>query len=401
MSKNILLMSYHFFPSGAVGAKRFIYLSKYLKEFGNKIFTLTVKDKYYEITDESIFPNGNVYRTRMIPRYPIIKTNIINKAWNRVWEKFAPIDAFVGHLILGLIKGSNIIKKNNIDIIIVTGPPFSFFLTAYFLAKLKKKRLIIDYRDPWIFYQDRKPKFYRVINKFIEKKILYFSNGIVFNTNYSKKAYCKEFSSLHIENKSFVITNAFENRKNLEPVYLEKNKKVILYAGNFYGDRNLNYLLKPILRLIKEDIILKQNIIIHVFGEIKEDDLNFIKQYDLEDLVKKHQFDSYENILKYMKGSNILYLPQGNDVKYSIAYKFYDYLSVKKPILAVVSNNSAISEIMGEIDCGEVADISNDESIYSSLKILLTEEKQYNYKGFENYTWENISKNYNNLIQNF
>ncbi len=50
---------------------------------------------------------------------------------------------------------------------------------------------------------------------------------------------------------------------------------------------------------------------------------------------------------------------------------FYDYLSVKQPILAITSPNSATAEIVNEIGCGEVGDISDSDSVFKALRNIL------------------------------
>ncbi len=115
-------------------------------------------------------------------------------------------------------------------------------------------------------------------------------------------------------------------------------------------------------------------------------------------MIFEHKKVTHDKILSYMKGSDILYLPQGDTLKYAIAYKFFDYLSVKKPILSVSSLESAMTDIMDELDCGEKADTSCD-SIYNALYKMLVEKKVYSFKGMENYSWDNITQKYLNIIK--
>ena len=179
----------------------------------------------------------------------------------------------------------------------------------------------------------------------------------------------------------------------MEPLYLEKDKIVILYAGNFYGDRKLNYLFNPIKKLFENGIILEEDLVIHVFGNVCNEDLVIIKDSGLTNLVISHPKVEYKKILSYMKGADILYLPQGGDVKYSVAFKFFDYLGSKKPILAVTSLDSAIFDIMQVINCGEIADISSCSSIYKALQNLIIKNKEYTLKVSRNYSWERYYRN--------
>ncbi len=395
--KKLLLISYFFSPNSSVGAKRFSYLSYYFSRNKCEVNVLTVKKKYYQQHDSTLISDGKIYETILIPPYPVKKSNVFKKALNWLWGHFTItlIDSYLGWLIPGLIKGYKIIKESKIDIIIVTGPPFSSFLIAYLLSKFLRIKLILDFRDPWTIYHHSLSALGFKLCKWLEKKFLNYSDALVLNTCKSADFYNKLVS----KDKIYVIGNGFDSKmQSINPNYLDKNKIVILYTGNFYGDRKLNYLFEPIQNLYNKGLIKSGSIAIHVFGKLRDDDKDIIERLQLQTLVNEHEKVSYENVVAYMKGADILYLPQGGDVKYSIPFKFFDYLNARKPILAVTSLHSAINDIMQEIECGEIADINDSNSIFNALNKILVEKNAYSFKHIENYSWENISSRYLNII---
>ena len=390
--KNLLLISHSFAPSAKVGAKRFSNLSYYFQEQLYNISILTVKNKYFTQLDETIRYSGKVYRTRMLPPFPIDRKNIPNKIFMRIWESITHtlIDPYIGWILPALLKGFFVVKENNIDVIVVTGPPFSAFLIGYFLSLLFKKKLIIDFRDPWTLHDNNLTKIGVFLSKRIESALLNYSDAIIFNTSKAALAY----NNKKIKNKIYVIPNGLDMNKNtVEPIYLEKNKLSIIYAGNFYAGRKLNYLFSPILKLYDNGLLERDGIIIHVFGKIIDEDREAIKKLGLQNLVCEHDKVPYRDILSYMKGADILYLPQGYYLKYAVAFKFFDYLTVRRPILTVASLDSAMSDIMNEINCGEIADITF-ESVYSALYKIIIEKKKYSFEHLEEYSWENIALKY-------
>jgi len=182
-------------------------------------------------------------------------------------------------------------------------------------------------------------------------------------------------------------------------LYLEKDKKVILYAGNFYGKRRLKYLFGPLLGIygIYE---LKKNISIHVFGKLHEEDVELIKKLELSDIVVEHPRTSYSKLVRYMKGADILYLSQGEDHRDCVPYKLTDYLTIMKPVLTLTSLNSATYDFMQELNCGVVADIDNPDSISWALKELLQNGKEITFSGIEKYSLNNVAENYYRIINN-
>ncbi len=257
-NKKLLLVSFSFAPSAKVGGKRFSILSYYFTKQNYDVSVLTVKNKYHALLDDSIKYSGNIYRTNMIPPFPVERKNIANRVFMRVWENITHtlVDPYIGWMAPAILKGIFIIKKNRIDVIVVTGPPFSAFLIGYFLSSILKKKLIIDFRDPWSLHDNNLTKLGKILSKRIENFLLNYSDLIIFNTSRTAQAYRNE----KIKDKIHIIPNGLElNKIRIDPFYLEKDKIVILYAGNFYSGRKLNYLFEPILKLY-DNKLLKRGI---------------------------------------------------------------------------------------------------------------------------------------------
>ncbi len=402
MHSKLLLISYNFYPNSIAGSLRFSHLSKYLENKGFDISVLTINKNKIVTKDPNLIHGGKIYRTGIYPSLPLKYDKLLIRKYRRFLFKFLPIDSQVGWVIPALFKAISLVKKKKFDKIIVTGPPFSSFLIAYFCSVLFNVDLIVDYRDPW-FIWDNYSSFFRAkiklrkVNFFIERKILKHAWKIVFNTKRTLQSYLKQFPD--IENKSFVISNAFNEKKIITEKKINSEKIIILYAGIFYGERKLNYLYKPLKRIFEEKIIDRNKLEIHVFGKVPKDDWELLKDYSLSDIVTEHNRVEYEKILSFMKGADILYLAQGYDHRHCVPYKIIDYLSVKKPILALTPSKSATHELMEQVDCGEAPEISSENEIYTAL-VKLINKKKYTFNGVEKYTWTNITNEYASILKN-
>ena len=400
MEKKCLIISYHFYPNGTVGAKRYNLFSKYFSEKLKILDVLTIKENYIPEKDYTIKYGGKIYRTMMFPRYMYNGNKIVKAINNRFLVNFFPIDFYSAWIIPALFRGIKIIKKDHIDTIIVTGPPFSPFLTAYLLCLFFNIDLVIDYQDPWYLDLDRiETPIKKNYNWILEKLILKRAKKIIFNTQIAKDEYLKLNLKFNIREKSFVINNPFFYKNYIKPNYLEKNKKVILYAGNFYGERRLKYIFEPLLKLYNYNG-LNTKISLHIFGKIHEEDSNLIKKLNLKELITEHERIDYSLLAGYMKGADILYLSQGKDHSLSVPYKLIDYLTIGKPILAVTSLNSATYNFMKDLDCGIAANIEDPEAIYKALKEILIDERRFTYKGIEKYSLENLGEEFYKIVCN-
>ena len=115
-------------------------------------------------------------------------------------------------------------------------------------------------------------------------------------------------------------------------------------------------------------------------------------------LVYEHASVDYRTVLRFMKAADILYLPSGRDVKYALPFKFFDYLSVRRPILAVTPSDSAVAMFVSDLDCGEVVEPDRVTKIADALERILARSQKYSYCGSEQYNWTSIASRYSQLM---
>ena len=53
-------------------------------------------------------------------------------------------------IIPATIRGIQLVRKHEVDIIFSTGMPWSSLIIGYFIKLFTKKKLIVDFRDPWV-----------------------------------------------------------------------------------------------------------------------------------------------------------------------------------------------------------------------------------------------------------
>lgn len=398
-SKRILIVSFYFAPSPQVGGKRFTFLSRILQKRYPELHILTVKEKYISPKDDSLDFAGIVHRTGMYPSYPIDKTSRLKKVLNRLWNDYLCIvDPFSGWILPALIKGLKVIKNNRIDLIIATGPPFSSMVVGFLLSIMTNNKLIIDYRDPWTVHRTQYSKIFgKKINRLCERLAIGRASALVFCSSIMKEEFITGLGN-YTRATYHVVPNGFHDKNTLQPVPLGNGRKNIVYAGSLYGERRLKLLASPLFHLLNEGLITKETFCLHIFGKLNDQDRNQIMKYRLQDMFEQHPQVPYAEILKYLRAADILFLPSGSDVSYAIPFKFYDYLSVKRPILAVAPKNSAIAELMNKIDCGKLALINSEKSILKKLRTMLSEDREYSFSGAERYTWHEIARKYMQVI---
>ena len=205
--KKILIITYYWPPSGGAGVQRWLKFTKFLPEFGFKPVILTVDDNAasYAQLDESLLkeidPNLSVYKTKTFEPYNLYR-KLSNKkeipyggfSNQRKITLFEKLSRFIrGNLFIpdprrgwnryAIKKALELIRSEQIEVVVTTGPPHSTHLIG---KKVKEKtgiRWIADFRDPWTdiyYYKD----LYHLglankLDRYLEKNVLKLADQII------------------------------------------------------------------------------------------------------------------------------------------------------------------------------------------------------------------------------
>jgi glycosyltransferase involved in cell wall biosynthesis len=195
-----------------------------------------------------------------------------------------------------------------------------------------------------------------------------------------------------------IITNGFNEPVDLKPASLTTSAINILYAGSFYAQRRLSVLIDALKQLKAHPNFENSRFAVHVFGSLHPADRRKIYQTELQHLVQEHVQVDHKSLLNFMKRADILYLPSDSGLTYALPFKVFDYLSIRRPILAVSSPESAVARLIAELDCGEVAE-DKAAFVADAIERILLRKHQYRFAGRDKYTWTSIAGRYSRLME--
>jgi glycosyltransferase involved in cell wall biosynthesis len=341
----VLLIAYHFPPLGGGGVFRTLKFTKYLPEFGYQPHVLTVKNPMYRIKDPTLIgeipPSAKVYRTfsfeQSILRAPRRLLGI-NLKW------FYVPDENIGWLPSAVRQGEKIIKKANIDIVYATAPIFTSFLIGFLLKRKTGKPLVVDYRDPWTqnIFLEYPSKLHRRIDDKLEKFVLETTDHVIVTSDPMKHRLVEKYP--FTKGKIDTITNGFdpEDFKNLT-VKKDKEKFVIVYTGSLYGRRTGEKFFMAFRELIEANPELETKIQVLITGLISKQDAFCIEKFGLKNVIKLLGYRSHKESLSLMANADVLLLIMSLEEvcnakigTLTIPGKVFEYLGVKRPILAIV-----------------------------------------------------------------
>ena len=360
--KKILFISYYFPPCANSGSHRVLRLAKEIRKHNLETIVLTVKDGYWGRTpriDHNLLDSfkGSVYRTKILYPYKHGGNGLIARIVRRIWSEMTFPEDKITWTFTAILKAFDLVKKEKIDCVFITGPPYSPFLIGYILKRFFDIPVCIDYRDPWIgssYYIKRKWKGF--LSRILEKHILSQVDK-VYSATPKMTEFIKQNSSLKkIDQAKFsTLTYSFlpENYIIKEERLIPHNKFILTFAGSSFGVGNPEPLLKAILQLKRARADIYDRLLFICIGDLLDKWEKWIEAQGLGDKVQIHDYMPYEKTLLYMRDSDILLLPYSlhQHMKICLPVKIYDYFALEKPIL-YYGPQGQIWEIINETKTG-------------------------------------------------
>jgi len=407
MNKNILFIAYFYPPvtgTGIAGSQRILRFLRYLKTEESHILTIN-SEKYPEhiqvnkkihhhLKNVKVHRSGvfDIFKILLKARFLLNKVLGINKNIGKCHSENTRNDMNLGKndyhsykdmitdlitypdfgypwLVPGIFRGIKIIRKYKIDIIFTTGMPWTSLIIGYFLKLLTDKKLIVDFRDPWVGnpYID-KGKLKGYLDSKSESLIVHKADLVIANTEALKKEMEKRYSD--IKSKIMVLPNGYDinDFKDIPEIKLPKDRLVISHAGYLYSQRDPMSLLMAIESMTKDNPKHASIIQFNQIGIIKLNyDLEeYCQQKGLKENVKTYKQMDHKTCLGYMAASDVLLLIQPG-TKTQIPSKLYEYIYLEKPILAITEKNSALGQLLVKYGFGDVFDPNEYKQIASFL----------------------------------
>jgi len=347
MNKKVLIIAYFFPPIGGGGVIRTLKFTKFLPVFGYQPFVLTVKEGFYPIKDGSLLKEltKDIDVTRV--KYFEPATWFRKGFWQSIlsyiiYPFFLIPDRQILWFLPALKRASEIIEKENIKVIFTSSAPASDHLIGYFLKKYHSVKWVADFRDEWTNNPLRKfpTPIHRFLNNYWERGVIKRADRVISVS----KPISKYLQTLEPKvNKFFTITNGFD-RQDFEGIRPQKNKKqfTLMFSGSVYNSK----IIEPFLRAIKE-------------LDLKDLKVEFIG-------IKK-RVSHKEAVKRLLKADVLLLILDAVDRPAVLTGKLFEYLAARKPILALVPQNSGVAHLVKYLRVGEIASPQNIDEIKEKI----------------------------------
>lgn len=391
---NVLLVTYVFPPAGGTGVMRAASLARYLPAEGIRLDVLTARNASAVGFDPTLLKEipGEVlvHRTltldlpfsikkgikRLITRGTPpkgkaatasasgTKSNFLKRALENI---LLPDPQVTWYPVLTRA-ARRIVKQRNIDLVLITAPPFSNVLLVESLRKeFPDLAIVVDFRDEWLttafdlvsFLFSRSERA-RTFAQKTEASAVTNATAVVAVTEAARREIRNRYPE-QAESKFHLIPNGFDATRLTRSVNSSKprtdSKIVITYVGTVYASTEPTTFVEAIQSLPPE---IRSQFTLRFIGHIEEPRFREAL-LQLGDMVELKGFLPQREALAMMNETDYVLLLNHDPL--NVGGKFYDYVGGGKPILGAVHAEGESCRLLEELRAGWWADIESVEGI--------------------------------------
>ncbi|MCF8461104.1 MAG: glycosyltransferase family 4 protein [Flavobacteriales bacterium] len=385
--KKVLVITYYWPPSGGAGVQRWLKFAKYLPEFGYEVHVLTVRP------DRATYPQMDESLLKQVPENVTVHcTDATNPfAIYSVFGKGAPSSGFANDDVSGfkgliktlarfvrgnvfipdprkgwnrfaIAKANELIDTLGIETVITTSPPHSTQLIGLELKRKKSIRWIADMRDPWtkIYYVSEllQTKWAQKKNASWERQVLENADKVVTVSHTLADEFCELAPALKRENVE-VIPNGFDEDDFQISVPLEKQ-----FTIGYMGTITEQYDISSLLSAIGSGNL---DVGFRFIGDVQAGLRNRVGE-----VAARCEFTGYLNHDKAIEKAAscsilLLVIPKVEANKGILTGKIFEYLALKRPILAIGPIDGDAGRILNETGAGKMFGYSDEDGIAKFL----------------------------------
>lgn len=381
----VLIIAYYFPPLGMGGVQRVTKFVKYLPLFGWKPYVLTVKEVKYLAEDHSLFedipPEAEIIRTGSFDPlriWFILKNLFIRRAKEDKPPKAYPIrrskllswlffpDNKVGWIPFALMKGLKLCRREKIDLIFSSSPPPSLHLTGYLLHLLTGKSWVVDFRDPWIGYKlENYPTWFHLFLKKRMERLIFKRADKVITAN---PAITTDFKRRFPHSQKIYLLNQGYDEKDFAVIPSSLSAIFTIgYLGTFSPDCDPEPFFAALGEVIDQGMIPIEKVrFVHVGLSMGIDSDYMIDKYRLKEVVQQKGYLAHRDSLSEMQKVTLLLLVTSNH-PLTFPAKAFEYLRLRKPILAAIPLKSELAKFLTEMKAGKVVSPEDKEGIKQEI----------------------------------
>jgi glycosyltransferase involved in cell wall biosynthesis len=376
--RRVLLVAYHFPPqAGSSGNLRSLKYCRYLPENGWLPTVLSTHPRAYERTDQSqmeeIPPGVKVMRAFALDTQKHLSFR------GRYFRCAALPDRWVSWCLGAIPAGLREIRKHGTEAILTTFPVTSAVLIGLMLHRITGLPWVADFRDSMTEDDYPRDALTRRVVRWLERQTVRHASRLIFTAPSTRNMYLQRYPELSPE-KCVLIPNGYDEEDflGLSPASgsaIAGSRQVrLLHLGLIYPqERNPLPFFQALARLKKERRIESSWFCVELRACGNEPAYReAVKKLEIEDIVRFLPPLPYHQALEDSTEADALLLLQGASCDHQIPAKAYEYLRLRKPILALTTRTGDTAALLYECGGATIADLSNVQAICDELPSFIS-----------------------------
>ena len=371
------MVAFHFPPNaGSSGVQRTLKFSCYLERFGWQPIVLSAHPRSYPETssvDVSSMPSEvAVVRAFALDarRHLAIRGSSL--------EVLGVPDRWISWWLGGIPAGLRLITRYRPAVIWSTYPIATASLIALSLHRLTGIPWVADFRDPMVDREYPSHGLTRRIHQWIEGRAAASAARLVFTTPSARRDFLERHPGVP-PSRCRVIPNGYDevdfaNLAEAAPGVASRGHQLrMVHAGFVYqAERDPRPLLRALSRLRKDGRLEPGSLRIDLRAPGTPDYYgDLIQTLGLQDVVFVFPALPYREALQDSAAADALLLLQGAACNHQIPAKAYEYLRLRRPILALTPAESDTAALLDECGGATRIDLLDEAALHAQLPAFL------------------------------
>jgi glycosyltransferase involved in cell wall biosynthesis len=274
--------------------------------------------------------------------------------------------------------GLRLIRKYRPRVLWSTYPIATAHLIGFTLNRLTGIPWVADFRDSMTEEDYPRDKWSRQSYSWIERQVVRQAARLVFTAPSTTNMYLKRYPRLSAE-RCILIPNGYneDDFYGIEACSPAPSPRVravrLLHAGLIYtDDRDPRAFFSAVSRLKKESVVSRDKVVIDLRASGSESYYStLLRELGIDDIIRLLPPVPHHKALEDCAASDALLLFQAASCNHQIPAKAYEYLRLRKPVLALTPPEGDTAKLLLEVGGATIVDLAREEDIYQTLPQFL------------------------------
>jgi len=370
----VLLVAFHYHPEVSAGVHRARIMEEYLVAQGCEVTLLTHQDIKQSLQ------GGAVVRVPL-PRYlappegradrvPTRRGNLFRR-WVRRWLLIP--DVFVGWSLLAARAAARRYRQSPFDLVVTSSPPESVHWIGWSVKRRFGVRWLADFRDGWTLEPHREEvrlPARRWLDRRLERAVVQTTDWVTVNTRPVAEDLLTRAPAKG--GRIHVLPTGFGDDR-FAPIAHDARQFRLVYTGRFglsWREASPAPFFQGLRQALASDCDLAGQLRLVLKGSFAPEERALWQSPSVAAVVEELPQGPYAEAMGYAAGATGLLLVAPRGLRSVVPRKLFDYLAVRRPILAVADPASEVARILRETRAGVCCAHGDPAGIASELARL-------------------------------